>query len=40
LAQLRLVLIGGEGEGPFEGSKVVPGTILPHARQELGKARL
>ncbi len=40
LAQLRLVLIGGEGEGPFEGSKVVPGTILPHVRQEFGKARL
>ena len=40
LAQLRLMLVGGESEGPLEGSKVVPGTILPHVRQELGKARL
>ena len=39
-AQLRLVLVGGESEGPLEGSKVVPGTVLPHVCQEFGKARL
>jgi hypothetical protein len=34
------MLVGGKGEGPLKGSKVVPGTILPHVRQEFGKARL